>query len=668
MTFLSLSNSNHYLKFFIIATFVFFFYGILHAQSHMSTQAHEDAVSQLTAMESSGSSDDSFFSAGTDGFLIKWTSDGIGEHYQLSELQIKMIARNPSNSDIAVYESDGVSINRVSVWDWHTLTRKYAKRFSDTITSLSYSEKGNYLIIGTAAVNGVFFLNASSGSIAFKPNDIPSIISMAKTSSTEKNVILYSPSGSLIYYDIQNKKLKAKFKTESQLTQPILFGTGEVANCFFAGVKNNIVYIIHALSGKTIAQYQAQKALIFSSSSDNEQYLYFTSMISNGYALKAIDFSVLKSQIKATSDKIFNPPAALIVKTFTSPKNKDSFTCAAKNSSTILLGTQSGTIYKMNDVVEAEMLTLFPMTEKMYDRIYDISSDGSNFYFLTKTAIYTSSYDTGTVNRVGNNTAQTNLIQYKNGVILWSKGSRKPVQFLTLAKNSTVDPITLFTPTSSLQNVRLFGDKIVYIQGNSSVAIFDMTTMQANEVYNGTSIQDAVLYNDTDLYVAKTATVAPLTPLVQVNIATKETVPLKISGTIAYSLSYDETKSDSPIYGITVTINDDGSITKVFSFSPSQKTLTNLLQLSDEDPNAFTALHYPTLYTNIGKSNVRSYNLVTYNNFQFKRSASMPVKMDSTPSRVAVLNRDGSISWYNPDAPEVLADWYLTVDGQWFEF
>jgi len=46
----------------------------------------------------------------------------------------------------------------------------------------------------------------------------------------------------------------------------------------------------------------------------------------------------------------------------------------------------------------------------------------------------------------------------------------------------------------------------------------------------------------------------------------------------------------------------------------------------------------------------------------------MPIKIAKNQSKVVVLNRDGGVSWYNPNLNSVLADWYLTTDGSWFEF
>lgn len=652
---------------FFLFTFCFFTNNFLHAEAHISTQAHDDSVTQIAALCNSSTSDEAFFSAGEDGFLIKWTPDNLGEHYQISELQIRLISRSPNGNDVAVYETDGISINRVSVWDWQTFTRKYAKRFSDSVTSLSYSEKGTYLIVGTSAINGVYFLNASTGSIAKKPSGTPSLVSYISTGKSEKSAFMYSPNGSIVYYDIQNGKQKAKFSTLSYLEQVTIFGSGDTSNCFLAGIKNNTLYIIYALTGKTIAQYPARNSLVFTSHSPNETGIYFTTFDGKEYKLNMIENNTLKNLYESASDST-SAPAPLIIKNFIGPKGDDYFTSSAKNKDTILLGSKLGNIYSLNAVPETEKITLFPITEKMYEKIYDVCSDGKDFYFLTRNSIYKSSYDTGVVDRVGSNPSQKNIIKYKDGAVLWTKDSRSSVQYLQLSSGGTNEATPLFSPENSLQNVRLFNDKIVYIQGNSSVGIYDINTKQNENVYTGTSLQDAVLYNENDLYVSKTSAVEPKTALVQVNVSTKETVALRITGEIAYSLSYDSSQQDSPIYGITVTNQEDKTYTKVFSYLPSQKTLINLLQFSDEDPNAFTALYYPNLYTNIGKSNVRSYNITTRKNFQYKRSASMPVKFVSAGERAAILNRDGSISWYNSDSPSVLADWYLTVDGQWFEF
>ena len=84
--------------------------------SHNSTQAHQEQVNKIVSV-SGLNYDQSFYTAGQDGFIIKWSDDNQGEHYQISDVGLKLIAVAPNGTDVAVYETDGGSVNKVSVWD-----------------------------------------------------------------------------------------------------------------------------------------------------------------------------------------------------------------------------------------------------------------------------------------------------------------------------------------------------------------------------------------------------------------------------------------------------------------------------------------------------------------------------------------------------------------------
>ena len=169
--------------------------------SHNSTQAHQEQVNNIVSV-SGLNYDQSFYTAGQDGFIIKWSDDNQGEHYQISDVGLKLIAVAPNGTDVAVYETDGGSVNKVSVWDWNTLTRKYQKKFSDSITSLKFSAKGNYLIIGTATVDGVVFVRTNGWTVIDKIKSNTSIVNYIHTSDSEKTCVLYSPTGTLSYYNL----------------------------------------------------------------------------------------------------------------------------------------------------------------------------------------------------------------------------------------------------------------------------------------------------------------------------------------------------------------------------------------------------------------------------------------------------------------------------------
>ena len=221
------------------------------AESHFSTQSHQAQVTNIIPAIGQDN-DGSYFSTSEDGFVIKWSDDNQGEHYQFTDEGIKLIALSPNGKYIAIYESDGGSINKVSVWDWTTLNRKFYKKFKDSITDLKFSAKGNYLIIGTATVDGAVFYRTSDWKPVDKIKTNTSIVNYINTSETEKTAIFYSPAGSLTYYNLTNGNVKKKFKIIQGLSQVIMFNNDK----FIAGVKDNQIYIINAFLEIPFLLYQ----------------------------------------------------------------------------------------------------------------------------------------------------------------------------------------------------------------------------------------------------------------------------------------------------------------------------------------------------------------------------------------------------------------------------
>ena len=282
------------------------------AQSHISSQAHQAAISMISTGSSEGDFENIYYSAGKDGFLVKWTDDNNGEHYQITELEIKMISVSPNGKEVAVYESDGGLINRVSVWNWETLTRKFARRFSDSVTSISYTANGNYIMVGTATVDGVVFLRSTTGEvISNKIRESTGIVSYAITSKTEKTAVMYSPAGSLAYYNLSTGRLTKKFTVQQGLSNTVLFNN----YLFLAGQKDGLIYIIYALSGKTLATIPASNAIILASQNDTNLY-YLENDNRGNYQL---------NMLENIENKTVSSPR--IVKTFKGPRGHEIIIC-----------------------------------------------------------------------------------------------------------------------------------------------------------------------------------------------------------------------------------------------------------------------------------------------------------------------------------------------------
>ncbi|MBQ7752130.1 MAG: hypothetical protein IJR80_00540 [Treponema sp.] len=625
-------------------------FSFLNAQSHFSTQSHQALVTNIEAVAESTGWDTAWFSAGEDGFLIRWGEDNQGEHYQISDVGIKLIAVSPNGNDLAVYETDGGSVNKVSVWDWKSLTRKYQKNFTDSITSLKFSSKGNYLIVGTATVDGAIFIRTASWTIIDKVKANTSIVNYIETSESEKTVVFYSPAGTLSYFNLTTGQLKKKFSVIQGLSSPVMFNN----NIFLAGIKDNSIYILNAFKGTTITSIQTQNPIILSTGKDKNFYYMEYDGRSN-YELKMLEVQ--------DDMKVSNPR---LVKTFRGPRGDAAICVGTKHFGELYLGARNGALYKGNTEATSTPQNFDQITDNKYKKIYDIDECLKDFFFLADDKLYRSNYETGIPQVVCHTQGQNQIISFdENNIILWTKSSRSPVIKMNLANHSEE---VLFTPKSSLQSVRLFNvkgsDYIVEIESNSEVSIYDFEKKSLKEVYSGTGIQDAILAQNGNLYVAKSAATNPQVPLLCVNPDTLETVPLGVKGNVAYALSI----KDNMIYGINLVSDETGKTTYVFSFNIDSKLLTNILKFSNEDSDVFTYLKGGNLFTNIGKNKVYCYNLASKKRFAYNRSSSIPVDICQNGNQVVILNSNGSISWCTPTSQALKADWYLTNDEQWYEF
>ena len=619
----------------------------IEAQSHISTQSHQAQVTQIAPASIRGT-DGTYYSASDDGFVIKWTFDGQGEHYQFSDVAIKLIAVSPSGDEIALYETDGGSINRITVWDWKTLSRKYLKKFSDSITSLAYSANGTYLIAGTATVDGAVFIRTQGWQLVDKIKENTGIVSYIHTSNTEKTCVFYSPSGSLSFYNFATGKLKQKMSIVKGLSQAVMYNE----NRYFAGVRDNTIYITAA--GKTIASVQANNPIIISTEADYNLF-YLENDGRSNYEVKMIE---------SKEDNLVSNPR--LVKTLKGPRGSAIVTTAIKDATNIYFGGKNGSVYQTEAEATINTSSMTELTENTYSKIYGMAPADTDFYFLTSNAIYSSSYDTGAISKLASTNGETDIIAYKdNSVILWSQSDKTAVQLFDLDKKTSK---ILFTPKNNVQKIRLCTvedkDYLIEIESNSIVNLYDMQNGSFKEIYSGTGIQDAVYMNNKLIYIAKSAATNPQTPLLTVNPETMETVPVNIKGNVTYALSTD----GKTIYGLYIVSDDTGRNTYVFSYNVYTKQMTNILKFAEEDAEAFTYLSGNTLFTNIGRNKVYCYNLSTKKRFSYNRSASIPKTICTNSRRAVILNSNGSISWCGTTDSKLLADWYLTKDDQWYEF
>jgi hypothetical protein len=530
------------------------------------------------------------------------------------------------------------------VWDWRTLKRTFARRFQHAVTALSFTQQGKYLMTGTASVAGVVFFN-SRGATQRKLKEPAGTVSLLKTGDTEASCLMYAPSGSLLYYDLNTGARKAEFKAEAGLEQVVLYGN----SLFVAGVRGDSVVVVSAADGKTLLRVPARDPLLFAS----QDAAYYAENRGADGVVKV--FGVGRKDGAPSA----NVPAEY-ARFSLNPGERLSCGAAAEGGAAFGFGTDSGDVYAAS--VSGAETTLNRLTDTAFERIYDVApcADGDGFYFIAKTGIYRAAGGGYPLKAADNPENDKNILAYGDGVIVWAKDARRAVSYLSPADGKRS---TLFSPSQKVRAVRLFGSRLLVVEGATAVSVYDFDSAKALLLYSGTGIQDAALYRG-ELLVAKAQASNPRSPLVSVNVETKETVPLDVSGEVAYALACDDEASGTPaVYGIAADISGTARKTVLFAYYPDQKRSTPVFQFADENAEAFVALFGDTLYTNMGKTQVISYNVLTRKQAPLERGASLPVKLAQSGDYLAALNADGTVSWYAHTA--VAGNLRLLPSGEW---
>ncbi len=560
-----------------------------------------------------------FFITGNDGFVSLCAPDGLLDRWQLSTLPIRIVSVHPDGNRVAIFESDGFSVNRVSVWDWKAKTRLFAKRFRDSVISLSWSAKGSWLIIGNTSVDGITILDASRGEAEKIFRDSPGIVSLALTGSSESSMITFGPSGVILYTDTATGKERARYSGISDLSNPVLLAN----NARIAGYDNGSIYEVDATTGKTLSTYTASDPVMATTKTD----------IKPKWLEKTPEGSWL---VRSGSDAS-SPFAA------SSP-----ITAACGIDGKIIFGTSNGELYSLtvgagNDTRIKQILG----STKSFRKIDDIASDGLRAFILSAGTVYTIDAPGYAPTAAFSGTTGNRLAVLDSQLLIWS--DRGPCEMTLFSLDGSWSR-PLFTAREGIRSLSSLGTQVSFVEGTSVIHVIDTASPTTQFSYSGVGLQDAVLVAPDKLIVSKSSTTKSPKPLLVISISTGETAPLPYAADLCYGLRLADEKRRI-LSGFFVSSGETSKTDLVtiavnLSSIPSSVFKTEI-SYADEDLSASAFPSDGTLFTNIGKGPFLALSLGSARQFQFDRVNALPVRIALLEQYVLTLNSDGSIAWYS---------------------
>ena len=559
------------------------------------------------------------FFAGNDGFITSFRyPDMEADTWQVSPLPIKAIAAHPKQPYIAFYETDGMGIHAVSVWNWNTKEPLYRKKLDETVVSLAWSGGGTYLFVGNTSTSGINVFDEQGNDVSVFVTQ-PGIVLLAATAETERSVVTYSETGTLLYTGLQKKALPTRFESETKLTDPTILKN----YTRFAGYKNNAVFVIDALSGKTLQTYKANEPIFATRISDTIP-LWLEKTSAASYCIRQGN--------KASPD-------------FTC---HETITAAAHLGGLIFAGTREGNLYALRQENNLKV-SVQSIHAPNFIPIIDVQSFKNKLYALTETAVYTASEGSDSFTLLTNflsvNFKPNKLTACETGIFLWKYDAKAPVYFYSFEKDKIAP---FFKSNEPVLAINTYRTNCLITFKFSGIKLFDSNAKLLFS-YKISGIRNAVQINEKTILTAKNAA-GELQPIYLINTVTNETLPFPINGIFSYELIKNKTKPQE-LYCFVISVETAVPQTIVYKIvlntdKPLESRFKKLLQYNGETLDSFIDSSGAFAITNLGGS------LVAVDNrnsqvLSLMRSYAFSTAGTFTSKYFYSLNSDGTLGLYD---------------------
>jgi WD40 repeat protein len=600
-------------------------------------------------------------SAGMDGFLGIWNvrNNSAMDRFQVSPYAIRSMILRPGKSQVALVESDGVGVYRISAWDYGLKQNLFTLRFRDPITFITYSASGNFLIVARSARNGVVFIHPETGEVLDSPPNQTGAVSFAATGRSERTMMSYASSGQITYWALDTGGAIQNSVAPANLLNPILFGN----NRYLCGIDSNGLVVVDAVTGREIVRdlHVVRGKLFPVSSSDLLEFMYLGTM----------DNSANRGHITLVHYTITTQGTL-------EGKNRSTFSAMPLISSgvtaaagAVALGTVDGGIwlFEVNDR-EPRAMNRVKLTQ-----ISSAAISGDSLAFVTedkRLSILPLDYralrdrDTITLEDGRGNTHISGDSAMGAGTpgrfLFWQADNTRSFPILVTGAGTPerqdviLGRMALRQP---LRSVSLLGNQALFLDSVGNITLLSTETGISTFTYTATDPLD-VSFLDNETIIIGHSDLSQTSPFLVVNTVTQETVPFIYPSTVGATLYRS---SGGAVYGGVVEGSSDSATTALLLLDiENPSASTRLVEYQGEDTSFIIAQSGRSVASTIGGNGPTLHSSRGF--VPFERSPSLPVNLIGSEMYFIVLGRDGSMSWHNPVTGSFLARLRL-LETEW---
>ena len=595
------------------------------------------------------------FSGGADGSVRGWNPEtgDLVRVMQASHLPIRMIATNPTRTQVALFISDNISIYKIEVWDWQTKRLLFTYNLSEAPLFLTYSPTGSYLVYGVTEWNGIVFLDGQSGRVLPYFSSGFGIVGGAIISPSEKSLMTYRPSGQIDYWSMDTGALKESFPTLPNLTA--LSYTPNFL--YMIGTDGTQLAVVNLLTGQTVASAPLAGVAYTAVDPSTNDIVAYANKPDGSPELSMWSFS---------ANALYRMGGALLA-----PDQSSTDLIFADGS--VYASLSSGQIYAEKPFEDSRTFGADSLLS-----VDDFGLSGSKLLVSTREEFLLFGSDFFDLADAAQSNGLTysllgNPFRTKTGVIPLSGG-----RFALWRRDSQPGAIALYGPssfdvlptsfTANLVDLAPVGPLIAALDSNGTCSLLDPGSGTPRFSYTAFGTRTLVSLGANHL-IAGLARGAPFnTALLQINTATGETVPIPSADRLVFDLAYGTATGSLYSLGVQGRGADLHTVLSVHDAATLSSGVA-LLTVPGTDLGATMAVDPQSgdLYTTLGYQGVRrlaaggapeAYTL-------FQRTDHIPRKVAIENGWIVTLNNDSSLSVWDKSTGQWVLDFYVFKNWSW---
>ena len=211
------------------------------------------------------------FSAGDDGSVRVWNraSGSMVQHLRLGVHRVTRIALQPGGSLLAAVLRSATGDNLLEIWDWRAGRRLHGRPLTEPPLHVGFTSRGSSLVYTMPRFDSVVFLDALSG----RPRQgLPAdlgIVSFVASSTNERTVMTYHPTGRIRYWEAASARLQAEVATLPGLEQISV----SADKTLLVARSGEEIVAIDVVTGQVRGRYTVSRDAVFTTSEQLPQVL-----------------------------------------------------------------------------------------------------------------------------------------------------------------------------------------------------------------------------------------------------------------------------------------------------------------------------------------------------------------------------------------------------------